>query len=76
MASGGNTAGYVIMLVLTMYVMAYTMPDAFVALTNSTAYGDTPTAVISIVTIVLPIMIVFAIVLKILPAEVKSKIGL
>lgn len=75
-ASGGNTAGYVIMLVLTMYVMAYTLPDAFVNLTNATAYGDTPTAVISLVTVVLPIMIVFAIVLKILPTEVKSKIGL
>ena len=72
----GGTAGYVIMLVLTIYVMAYTLPDAFVNLTNATAYGTTPSAVINIITIVLPIMIVFAIVLKILPSEVKSKIGL
>lgn len=75
-SSGAGTAGYVIMLVLTMYVMAYTLPDAFVNLTNDTAYGDTPTAVISIITIVMPIMIVFAIILKILPQEIKSKIGL
>lgn len=75
-AEAGNTAGYVIMLVLTLYVMAYTLPDAFVNITNATAYGDTPTAVINIMTIVLPIMVVFAIILKILPAEVKSKIGL
>ena len=71
-----SSAGYIIMLVLTIYVMAYTLPDAMVALSNATAYQGAGTAVINITTIVLPIMIIFAIVLKILPPEVKAKIGM
>ena len=71
-----GSAGYVIMLVLTLYVMAYTLPDAMVALSNATAYAGAGTAVINVATIVLPIMIIFAIVLKILPSEIKAKIGL
>lgn len=71
-----GAAGYVIMLVLTLYIMAYTLPDALVALSNDTAYAGAGTAVINIATIVLPIMVIFAIVLKILPTEIKTKIGL
>ena len=74
--TGGSSAGYIIMLVLTLYIMAYTMPDALVALSNATAYEGAGTAVINVATIVLPIMVIFAIVLKILPKEIKAKIGL
>ena len=74
--NSGSSAGYIIMLVLTLYIMAYTLPDAMVALSNTTAYSGAGTAVINVATIVLPIMVIFAIVLKILPAEIKSKIGL
>jgi len=72
----GSSAGYIIMLVLTLYIMAYTLPDAMVALSNDTAYAGAGTAVINVATIVLPIMVIFAIVLKILPSEIKAKIGL
>jgi len=71
-----GVVGWIVGLVMVMFLMAYTMPEALIALTNSTAYGDTPTAVISIFTIVLPILVAFAIVIKILPSEVKSKVGL
>lgn len=71
-----GSAGYIIMLVLTLYIMAYTLPDAMVALSNATAYSGAGTAVINVATIVLPIMVIFAIVLKILPSEIKAKIGL
>ena len=71
-----GVVGWIVGLVMVMFLMAYTMPEALIALTNSTAYGDTSTAVISIFTIVLPILVAFAIVIKILPSEVKSKVGL
>lgn len=64
------------MIVMAVYVMAYTMPDALVALSNSTAYSGAGTAVINIATVVLPIMVLFAAILYILPSELKSKVGL
>ena len=76
-ASGFGTAGSVIGLVLAVYVMAYTLPDAIIALSNATAYGTgVSTAIINIATIVVPILVLFACVLYILPSEIKSKVGL
>jgi len=71
-----DVVGWIIGLVMAVYVIANTMPDALIDLTNATAYGDTPTAVVSIFTIVVPILIAFAIVIKILPGSVREKVGL
>ena len=56
--------------------MAYTLPDALVAMSCSTSYVGAGDAIINIATVVLPILIVFACVLYILPAEIKAKVGL
>ena len=62
---------------MAMYVMAYTLPDAISELSNQTGYtADVSDAVKNIATIILPIMVVFACVMFILPSEVKQKIGL
>jgi len=73
--SFGST-GAIIGIVLAVYVMAYTFPDAIVALSNTSAYSGAGTAVTNIATVVLPIMVLFACVLYLLPKEIKSKIGM
>lgn len=55
--------------------MANTLPEAIVDLSNSTAYTGAGTAVIAIATVVLPILVLFACVLYILPSEIKAKVG-
>ena len=77
-AEGGGfgSAGSIIGIVLAVYVMAYTLPDAIVALANATAYGGSSQAIINIATIVLPILVLFACVMYILPSNIKAKIGL
>lgn len=74
--SSWGSSGAIIGIVLAVYVMAYTFPDAIVALSNTTAYTGAGTAVINIATIVLPIMILFACVMYLLPPAVKSKVGM
>ena len=75
-AGSFGTAGSIIGIVLAVYIMAYTLPDAIVAMSCSTSYAGAGTAVLNIATIVLPILIVFACVLYILPSEIKTKVGL
>ena len=75
-SAGLGAAGSIIGLVLAVYVMAYTLPDALIALANATAYGSISSAIINIATIVLPILVLFACVLYILPSEIKAKVGL
>lgn len=75
-ASSFGSAGAIIGIVLAVYVMAYTLPDAMVAMACQTSYAGSGDAVINIATVVLPIMIVFACVLILLPSEIKSKVGL
>ena len=75
-AAGLGAAGAIIGLVLAVYVMAYTLPDAIIALANVTAYGTVSSAIINIATVVLPILVLFACILYILPTEIKSKVGL
>lgn len=73
---GFGSAGAIIGIVLAVYVMAYTFPDAIVELSNATKYSGAGTAVKNIATVVLPIMVLFACVLYLLPREIKTKIGL
>lgn len=74
-ASQMGSAGAIIGIVLAVYVMANTLPDALNATACATSYGDASSAVVNIGTVVLPIMVIFACVLYILPQEVKGKIG-
>lgn len=77
--SGGSSfgsAGSIIGIVVAVYIMANTLPEAIVDLSNETSYVGAGTAVIAIATVVLPILVLFACVLYILPTEIKSKVGL
>jgi len=74
--SSMGSAGAIVGLVLAVYVMAYTLPDALVAMSCQTSYSGAGTAVINIATIVAPILIVFGCILYLLPSEIKTKVGL
>jgi hypothetical protein len=65
-ASGRVMAGGVIGLVVDVYVIAYTMPNALTALTNGSAWATTGSAVIALGTVVLPIVVIAVIVLGML----------
>lgn len=71
-----GSAGAIIGIVIAVYIMANTLPEAIVDLSNETAYSGAGTAVIAIATVVLPILVLFACALYILPSELKSKVGL
>lgn len=74
--SEGGTAGYIIGVVLALYIAAYTLPEAMVALTNATAWAGAPTAVITLGTTVLAIIVILGIAIRFMPAEIKSKMGI
>lgn len=71
-----SVAGYIIGIVLAIYITAYTLPEAVVALTCSTSWSGAPTAVITLGTTVLSIIVILGIAIKFMPQEIKSKVGL
>ena len=71
----GAIAGTIIAIALSLYVAAYTLPDAFVALTCQTSWAGAPTAVITLGTTVLAIVVIVAIMIKFMPEEIKGRIG-
>jgi len=75
MAKGG-VAGYIIGVVLALYITAYTLPEAIVALTNATNWSGAPTAVITLGTTVLAIIVILGIAIRFMPSEIKSKVGI
>ena len=75
MAGGNSIAGMIIGIAIALYVAAYTLPDAFVALTCSTSWAGAPTAVTTLGTTVLAIVVIAGIMIKFMPAEIKSKAG-
>lgn len=75
-ASSFGAVGGIIGIVIAVYVMANTLPEAIIQLSNETAYAGAPTAVTAIATVVLSILVVFACAMYLLPEEVKSKVGL
>jgi len=76
-----GVAGYIIGVVLAIYITAYTVPEAIVALTNTTGgnqsqwYGA-PTAVVTLATVVLAIIIILGIAIKFMPEEIKKTVGI
>lgn len=75
MAQGSAVAGTIIAIALALYVAAYTLPEAFVALTCSTSWTGAPTAVTTLGTTVLAIVVITGIMIKFMPKEIKSKAG-
>jgi hypothetical protein len=69
-------AKYVIELCITVYCVAYLLPGAIATLANSTNWSGAPSAVVTIGTTVLSILIILGIALALMPQELKSRMGL
>jgi hypothetical protein len=71
---------YVIEMVVAIYFIGYLLPAPLVNLLNGTAtWGSVVTAnpaVYSILTILLPMLIVLGLGLALMPEEIKSKVGI
>lgn len=65
-ASGKIMAGAVLGLVIDIYIIAYTMPDALTAMANGTAWVNTGTAVSTLATVVMPIVVIGGLIYMIL----------
>lgn len=76
-----NVIGWIIGTVLSLYITAYTLPDAMVALTNTSGgvnsswYG-VPIPVVTLATTVLAIIVILSIAIKFMPKEIKTSVGL
>lgn len=66
---------YVIELCIAVFAVAYLMPQAFVAIASANLSGVN-TAVATIFTVLLPILVVLGLALALMPSELKSKVGI
>lgn len=71
-----STVNYIVELCISVFVAAYLLPPAIAAIVNATSYGDANPAVITIATVLFPILVVVAIALLLMPDEIKSKVHL
>ncbi len=69
------TMRWVIELVVVVFVVAYLLPPAITAIMTAGTTGWNP-AVISIFTVLFPILIIVSIALALMPSEIKSRIGI
>lgn len=72
---GGTATSYIIELVVAVFLVAYLLPPAIVALTNTTSWIGAPAAIITLGTTVLGILIVLGIALALMPKELKGRAG-
>lgn len=66
---------YVIELVVVVFLVGYLVPPAITAVVDAATTGWNP-AVVTIFQVLLPILIIVAIALALMPQELKSKVGL
>lgn len=74
-SKAGTTTSYIVELVVAVFIVAYLLPPAIVALTNATAWVGAPPAVITIGTTVLGILIIIGVALALMPKELKGRAG-
>jgi hypothetical protein len=70
---------YVIEMVVAIYFIGYLLPPPLINLLNATTWGNIAVqnpAVYSILTILLPMLIVLGLGLALMPEEIKTKIGI
>jgi hypothetical protein len=69
---------YVIEMVIAIYFIGYLLPAPLTNLMNSTLWGTTVVAspVWSIISVLLPMLIIVGLGLALMPQEIKSKVGL
>jgi hypothetical protein len=69
---------YIIEMVVAIYVVGFLLPAPLTNLMNTTLWGTTVVAspVWSIISVLLPMLIIVGIGLALMPSEIKSKVGL
>ena len=67
---------YVLEMVVSIYFIGYLLPAPLANLMNETIWVGANPAVLSIVTILLPMLIVVGLGLALMPEEIKTKVGL
>lgn len=72
---GASTVGYIMELAIAIFMVAYLLPPAMVALTASSSWTGAPASIVTIGTVVLGILVILGIAMALMPKELKSKIG-
>jgi hypothetical protein len=69
---------YIIEMVVAIYFVGFLLPAPLTNLMNTTLWGTTVVAspVWSIISVLLPMLIIVGIGLALMPSEIKSKVGL
>jgi hypothetical protein len=66
---------YLIELVVAIYFIAYLLPNAVSTLINATI-PNAPAGVSTLLTTFIPVMVILAVVLLLMPTEIRERVGL
>lgn len=71
-----GVAGYILTIVICLYLVAYTVPPAIATLLNASNWEGVPSYLVTLGGTVTAIVIVFGIMIALMPDSIKSKIGI
>jgi hypothetical protein len=66
---------YLVELVVSIYFIAYLLPNAISTLVNITI-PNAPAGITTLLSTFIPVMVILAIVLLLMPSEIKTRVGL
>lgn len=73
---GSSTVAYIMELAIGIFMVAYLLPPAMVALTASASWTGAPASIVTIGTVVLGILVILGIAMALMPKELKTKVGM
>jgi len=76
MANQKGIAGYILTIVIALYLTAYTVPQAIATLLNASNWEGVPAYLVTLGGTVTAIVVVFGIMIALMPESIKSNIGL
>jgi hypothetical protein len=62
-------------LAIAIFMVAYLLPPAMVALTASASWTGAPASIVTIGTVVLGILVILGVAMALMPKELKAKMG-
>jgi uncharacterized integral membrane protein len=72
---GSSTVAYIMELAIAIFMVAYLLPPAMVALTASASWTGAPASIVTIGTVVLGILVILGVAMALMPKELKAKMG-
>ena len=71
-----GVAGYILTIVIALYLVAYTVPPAVATLLNESNWEGVPAYLVTLGGTVTAIVVIFGIMIALMPTNIKQKIGL